>query len=82
MPGASVFVDRKIVGTTPLRTAEVTRGSHQLNASATGEEGIAQTIDIAETGDTTVALKFRDVRLDASVAVVHKHTMGDPATAR
>ena len=74
--GASVFVDRKYLGTTPLRTTEVTPGTHQLNVSATGEEGLAQTIEIAETGDTSVSLRFRDVRLNASVAVVHKHSMG------
>ena len=76
VPGASVFVDRKFVGTTPLRTTEIAGGSHQLNASVTGEEGLAQTIEIAETGETAIALKFREVRLNASVAVVHKHSMG------
>jgi hypothetical protein len=76
VPGASVFVDRKYVGTTPLRTTDVTPGTHQLNVSATGEEGLAQAIDIAATGDTSVSLRFREVRLDASVAVVHKHSMG------
>jgi hypothetical protein len=76
VPGASVFVDRKYVGTTPLRTTEVPAGSHQLNASVTGEEGLVQTVEIAASGDTTIALKFRDVRLDAGVAVVHKHAMG------
>jgi hypothetical protein len=76
VPGASVFVDRKFVGTTPLRTTEVAGGSHQLNASATGEEGLVQTVEIAETGETTITLKFREVRLNAAVAVVHKHGMG------
>ena len=76
VPGASVFVDRKFVGTTPLRTTEVTGGSHQLNASATNEEGLAQTIEIAESGETSISLKFKEVRLNASVAVVHKHSMG------
>jgi len=76
VPGASVFVDRKFVGTTPLRTAEVAGGSHQLNASATGEDGLAQAIEIAGTGETTIALKFKEVRLNAAVAVVHKHGMG------
>jgi len=82
VPGASVFVDRKFVGTTPLRTTEVTGGSHQLNASATGEEGLAQTVDVAETGETTVTLKFREVRLDASVPVVHKHAVGRSCEGR
>jgi hypothetical protein len=76
VPGASVFVDRKYLGTTPLRTSEVAAGTHQLNASVTGEEGLAQSVEIAASGDTTISLKFRDVRLDASVAVVHKHAMG------
>ena len=39
-------------------------GSHQLNASVTGEEGLAQTIDVAESGDTTITLRFREVRLE------------------
>ena len=76
VPGASVFVDRKFVGTTPLRTTEVPGGSHQINASVTGEEGLAQTIEVAEAGETTITLKFKEVRLNVSVAVVHKHGMG------
>jgi hypothetical protein len=76
VPGASVFVDRKYLGTTPLRTTEVPAGSHQLNASVTGAEGLVQTVEIAASGDTTITLRFREVRLDASVAVVHKHAMG------
>jgi hypothetical protein len=61
---------------------DVPGGSHQLNASVTGEEGLAQTIEIAETGETTIALKFREVRLNASVAVVHKHSMGRSCEGR
>jgi hypothetical protein len=76
VPGASVFVDRKFVGTTPLRSTEVTAGSHQLNASATGEDGLAQSIDIGATGETAISLKFREVRLNAQLAVVHKHALG------
>jgi len=82
VPGASVFVDRKFVGTTPLRTTDVAGGSHQLNASVTGEEGLAQAIEVADTGETTIALKFKEVRLDASVAVVHKHSMGRSCEGR
>jgi len=76
VPGASVFIDRKFVGTTPLRTTEVPGGSHQLNASVTGEDGLAQPIEVAETGETAITLKFKEVRLNATVAVVHKHAMG------
>ncbi|MEI6668493.1 MAG: PEGA domain-containing protein [Acidobacteriota bacterium] len=79
VPGASVFVDRKYLGTTPLRSTEVSAGTHQLNASASGEDGLVQTIDVNGTGDTTVTLKFREVRLSAQVAVIHKHTFGSCA---
>jgi hypothetical protein len=82
VPGASVFIDRKFVGTTPLRTTEVAGGSHQLNASVTGEEGLAQTIEIAGTGETAITLKFKDVRLDVAVAVVHKHGIGGSCEGR
>ena len=76
LPGASVFVDRKYVGVSPLTTSEVMPGTHQLNVSIEGQEGVAQSIDIADTGTTSVTVRFRDVRLDASVGVVHKHGMG------
>lgn len=79
VPGASVFVDRKYVGTTPLRSTEVAPGAHQLNASATGEDGLVQTIDVGATGETIVALKFRELRLNAQLAVVHKHGIGSCA---
>jgi hypothetical protein len=76
VPGASVFVDRQYLGTTPLRTTAVAPGTHQLNASAEGQEGIVRTIEVGDTGDTEVVLRFREVRLDESVVVVHKHGMG------
>lgn len=76
MPGASVFVNRQYLGTTPLRVTSVPPGHHQLNASADNQDGIAQSIDVAETGETTVTLAFKAVRLDAAIAVVHKHGMG------
>jgi hypothetical protein len=76
VPGASVFVNRQYLGTTPLRASSITPGRHQLNASAEGEDGIAQTIDVGESGDTTITLRFKEVRLDATVAVVHKHGVG------
>ena len=76
VPGAMVFVDRKYVGTTPLHTTEVPAGTHQLNASASGEESLVQSIDVAGSGETTLTLRFKEVRLNASVAVVHKHGIG------
>jgi len=76
VPGASVFVDRQYLGTTPLTSNVITPGRHQLNASADGEDGIVQTIEVGESGETTVTLRFREVRLDVSLAVVHKHGVG------
>jgi hypothetical protein len=76
VPGASVFVDRRYLGTTPLKTTDVTPGTHQVNVSAEGHEGVARSVDIAETGETSVLLRFKEVTLNASVPVVHKHAMG------
>lgn len=76
VPGASVFVDRRYLGTTPLETSDVTPGTHQLNVSAEGQEGIVRTIDVAESGPTEVSVRFREVRLNLSIPVVHKHAMG------
>lgn len=76
VPGASVFVDRRYLGTTPLETSDVTPGTHQLNVSAEGQEGIVRSIDVAESGPTEVSVRFREVRLNLSIPVVHKHAMG------
>jgi hypothetical protein len=74
--GALVFLDRKYLGTAPLATNEVPAGSHQLNVSAEGYDGVARTIDIAEAGPTSVTIRLREVRLNESVVVVHKHGLG------
>lgn len=76
VPGASVFFNRKLLGTTPLRATDVTPGTGQLNASAEGFDGLVQNVEVAENGPTTVTLRFKEVRLDATVPVVHKHGMG------
>jgi hypothetical protein len=75
VPGASVFLDRKFLGTTPLEVDGLAAGSHRLNVSVEGYEGHAQAIEIGET-PADVDVRFKDVRLNASVAVVHKHGMG------
>ncbi len=75
VPGASVFLNRRFLGTTPFEAVELEPGSHRLNVSAEGYEGFARDIEI---GDEPVAIdvRFRDVRLDARVAVVHRHRFG------
>lgn len=76
VPGASVFLDRKYLGTTPFETADVGPGQHRLNVSAEGYEGFADTVEIGNEL-VSIDVRFLDVRLDASVAVVHKHRFGD-----
>jgi hypothetical protein len=73
--GASVFLDRKYLGTTPLDVDGLAPGSHQLNVSAEGHEGQVRTVEIGDA-PAEVTIAFKEVRLDASVAVVHKHGVG------
>jgi hypothetical protein len=75
VPNAQVFIDRQFIGTAPVTAEGVKPGTHQLNVSAEGFEGIARTIDV-EPGPRDVAIRFREVRLNATIAVVHKHRMG------
>ena len=75
MTGAQVFLDRQFIGTAPLTAENVKPGTHQLNVTAEGFEGIAQTIDV-EPGPRELVFRFREVRLDAALAVVHKHRIG------
>ncbi len=73
--GASVFLDRNYLGTTPLTLDGVEPGERRLNVSAEGYDGYADTITIAP-GANDVSARFKEVRLNASVAVVHKHGIG------
>jgi hypothetical protein len=75
VPGAQVFVDRVFVGKTPITTTDVKVGSHRLNVSAAGYDGVAQTLDV-KPGMQQVTVKLREVRLNARIDVVHKHRMG------
>lgn len=75
VPGAQVFVDRNFLGKTPLTTTEVKPGAHRINVSAPGFEGVARDVTL-EPGSTDVTIKLREVRLNASLDVVHKHRMG------
>lgn len=76
VPDAQIFVDRVFIGKAPITTTDVKPGSHRLNVSATGFEGIAQTIDV-KPGQQTIGVKLREVRLSASIDVIHKHRMGN-----
>ncbi|HET9372380.1 MAG TPA: PEGA domain-containing protein, partial [Vicinamibacterales bacterium] len=75
MPGASVFIDRVYLGTTPVTAEGVVPGTHRLNVSVEGYDGIAETIEVAP-GPKDIEIKFKEVRLDATIEVVHKHGVG------
>ncbi len=53
----------------------VSIGGHRLNVSAAGYEGYAETIDV-EPGERTITVRFKEVRLDAAIDVIHKHRFG------
>lgn len=75
VPDASVFLDRKYVGKTPVEVEDVESGPHRLNVSAEGYEMYAETIEVAD-GAREVRVRFKEVKLDESVAVAHKHGLG------
>jgi len=75
VPGASVFIDRLYVGKTPFTTSEVTPGSHVVHVSAEGYESQSNTVDVT-AGATDVMMRFKVVRLNEAIPVVHKHTIG------
>jgi len=75
VPGAQVFIDRQFIGAAPISGYEIKPGSHRVNVSATGYEGVAETIEI-EPGPRAVVIKLREVRLDSALEVIHKHRIG------
>ncbi|MFN8061844.1 MAG: PEGA domain-containing protein [Vicinamibacterales bacterium] len=75
VPGAQIFIDRKFVGNAPVTAEALTPGTHQLNASAEGFEGIARPIDVS-AGTAELTVRFKEVRLAESIDVVHKKAFG------
>ncbi len=75
VPGAMVFLDRKFIGNAPVTAKDVTPGTHRLNVTAEGYDSYSEPIEVA-VGPADVLVKFKDIRLKASVEVVHKHAMG------
>ena len=73
--GAQVFLDRKFLGEAPVTVPDVEPGRHRINVSADGYEMHAEDIEIAP-GSNEVVVSFKEVRLDESVSVKHKHGMG------
>ncbi|HXY40236.1 MAG TPA: PEGA domain-containing protein, partial [Vicinamibacteria bacterium] len=75
VPGARVFLDRRFVGTTPLDTREVPPGPHQLDVSADGFDIHGEAIELGP-GGREVMVRFKEVRLDETLPVTHKHGVG------
>ena len=73
--GANVFFDRKFLGTTPVETRDFAPGTHRLNVSADGYEMYAETLDLG-SGPHELMVRFKEVRLDEKLPVVHKHGIG------
>ena len=76
--GAQVFVDRKFIGVAPVTVEDIAPGSHQINVSAPGYEGVAETVDAAP-GPRDILISLKTIRLDESIPVTHKHGMGSCA---
>ena len=75
VPGAQVFIDRQFIGAAPVTTSEVKPGTHQINVSAPGYDQYAQSIDVSP-GPRDLMVRFKEVKLDARVEVIHKHGIG------
>ena len=76
--GAQIFIDRRFIGTAPATIDDLEPGQHRLNVSAEGFDGIAETIDV-EPGAHEMTVRFREVRLNAALPIVHKHRIGSCA---
>ncbi len=75
VPGAQVFLDRKFIGATPATVNNLAPGTYQLNVSATGYDNHVASVSLTP-GARDVTVNFREVRLNASLEVVHKHRFG------
>jgi hypothetical protein len=76
VPGAQVFIDREFIGVAPVTAASVKPGTHRINVSAEGYDGVAETIEVSP-GPRDLVLKLKEVRLDAKLDVIHKHRLGE-----
>ena len=75
MADASVFVDRRFVGKAPVDVRDIPPGPHRLNVSADGYAMHAEEVEIGAE-PRTVSVRFTELRLDESLAVIHKHAVG------
>jgi hypothetical protein len=78
VPGASVFIDRAFVGNTPLSLDKLQPGSKRVQITATGFDSVQKTINLAP-GPNSITIRVKEVSLNATTSVVHKHAMGSCA---
>ena len=78
VPGASVFIDRAFVGNTPLSLDNLQPGSKRIQVTATGFDSVQKTIDL-DPGPNAITIRVKEVSLNATTSVVHKHAMGSCA---
>jgi hypothetical protein len=72
---AMVFLDREFKGNAPVTVGDVAPGTHHLNVSAEGYDGYSDSLEVA-AGPSTVTIRFKEVKLNEAVPVVHKHAVG------
>jgi hypothetical protein len=75
VPGASVFIDRQFVGTTPLSLDKLEPGARRVQLTATGFDSVQKTIDLTP-GPNSISIRIKEVSLNAKAGVVHKHGVG------
>ncbi|GMR22128.1 MAG: hypothetical protein BMS9Abin37_0456 [Acidobacteriota bacterium] len=77
VPGATVFLDRNYIGTTPVDIKAVEAGEHQLTVSADGYDMHTETVAVT-TGHRDIRVSFEQAasELNESVSVIHKHSFG------
>ena len=75
VPGASVFIDRQFVGNTPLSLDKLEPGAKRVQITATGFDSVQKTINL-DPGPNAIAIRVKEVSLNARAGVVHKHGMG------
>jgi PEGA domain-containing protein len=75
VPGADVFVDREYKGKAPIVVRGLVPGAHHLNVAAEGFDGYSDSVEVTGKAQT-VSVRLKDVTLDVSVDVVHRHALG------
>jgi len=75
VPGASVFIDRRFIGKSPVAVADLSLGTHVLSVSSEGYDIHTETLRL-KPGRTNVRVALKAVRLNETLEVIHKHGFG------